>query len=308
MSASYNSELSNQRLLADNTTIDTNNASIGSFVSIVAPGASIDLDPSGPLDGLYGIYYIQTDIATVVILPPLVSLIKGWRCRIILYSLAGTGSLTINDSSSLFVAKLTYVGASSRPSLDLIASKGTAYSWLPIYYMYGTTSRSIFVSDSTNSLVPSARSTGNFFAFSGAPGSTINVNTTTFVYLPWSTTVTGYYIDTGFFTHSAGTPTLITCSRACYVSIKVLIFINNLGGATSVNQMRLEYNSALTPSGINLGTVSQVTTNVYELSVDNVYTPVGSSFRVGIRKTATSAGTNPLDQGNTCINIQILFS
>lgn len=308
MSATYNSELSTQRLSANNFVVDTNNASIGSFVSIQTPGVSIDLDPSGPLDGLYGTYYIQTDVATIVVLPPLTNLIKGWKCRIILYSSAGTGSLTINNSSGSFIAKLSYVGATSRPSLDLIASKGTVFSWLPVYYMYGTNFRSMFVSDATNSLVPSVRSTGNFFAFSGIPGSTINVNTTTFVYLPWSTTVTGYYSDANFFAHSAATPTLITCLRACYVSIKALVFISNLGGATSVNQMRLEYNSVLIASGINLGTISQVTTNVYEISVDNFYTPVGASFRIGVRKTAVSAGTNPLDQGNTCINIQILFS
>ncbi len=301
--ATYNSELSNQRLIANNFTIDTGNSSAGGFVRIENPGASINIDPSaGILTEYYGIYYIVSDVDTTVILPSSSSLIKGWSCRLILKSNTNS-SLIIKNSSGSNVAVLSSTSTTSLRMIDMIFVR-SSITWYSLKYISSTITRSISITgDNHESYGNYSIASSNFFSFSGAPGSTLNVNTTTFVNIPWSNTTTGYFTDGLFFRHNTLTPSIINVIRPCCVRIQAIIAINSAGGATAINQISM-------PNGagaINVGTVSQIATNVYEYTFDTLNFVSNASFSIGVRKTAVSGGSNLLDQGNTCINIQILF-
>jgi hypothetical protein len=307
---SYSIAKSEQRITANNYVIDTNNNVLGGFASITTSSATLNLSPTGGvLDRYFYTYYIKTDVAVTVTLPITATTTKGWKCRIILFSPTSAGSLVIKDSAGTTVAGLSSPNSASKPSVELILVKNaTLGNWFPIYSTYNVPRRSLFVVNGAGFVVNTPMSLGNFTAFSGLVGTTLNVNNTVLVPIPWSSAATGFYQDNIFFTQTSTTQ--ITCLRACNVRLKSLAFVNNLGGATSVNTFSVTKNGGSfgTPIvGVISGTISLSASVVFELTTYSNLA-AGDVIDLRIGKTASSGGTNPLDQGITSINIQVINS
>lgn len=296
---------SNVRTLFNNAIVDTNNASLGGIATISTPGATLNLEPNvGILNKYYYIYYVTTNVSTTVTLPVIANLIKGWKCRLILYSSAGTGSLVVQDSAGTSLFTLTTPNTVARPSVEVFAVKGTTNNWIYIYNMYNVLQKTIFTVAGTNSLVPAAMTVGKFVAYSGAVGSTINVNSTTLIPIPWSSSVTGFFQDNVYFSLS-GTSSIITCMKTSFMKIKALIFVGNQGGATSINRANLLIKGLSQNFEVMQGTISTTTSIVWELTA-LCSASVGNSIEIRVGRSSFSGGTNPLDQGSTCIFIQVI--
>ena len=303
-------ELSANRLTANGFLIDTNDSSLGGLVTITASAAgSLLLDPTlGVFDRYYMIYYIKTNAAVTVVLPTTTAVTRGWACRIVLYSTTNAGTIAINNSSGQNIYNIVSVASGfalqPRVSADVVAAKGVE-GWVVIPYLYDILPTRKFVYSPNRSLLPKALTTTNFCAYSGAVGSTINVNSAVAVPIPWSTTRNGYFVDNIYFTHSSALPTQIFVNTTCIITVRALVFVNKLGGATSANRFSIAVNGSFVgfASETTSATVSLSATTTVEVTTTQIIN-AGSYIQLGVYKSAVSGGTNPLDQGSTCISVQ----
>ena len=296
-----------QRAVCNGYLIDTNNASMGGLVTVIATTpVTLPLDPSlGTFEEYYFIYYIKTDVAVTLTMPNTANVSRGMGIRVILNSVTGLGTITINDQSGL----LTSMVASTTQSMVCVDIYNTInnLNWSLSRYLFDVPQIRRFVVNPSKALITKELTITNFCAYSAAPGSTLNVNSTTPVAVPWSTTQPGYFVDNVYLTHSAVNPTRITALTAVTLLVKILTFVNNAGGATAINRIGIRVNGGTIGFGENtLGTISPSATTSVE-TLYNTSIVSGNFIEILVYKTAVSGGTNLLNQGNTCINIQVII-
>lgn len=291
--------LSNNRLAVGG--IDTNSGSLGTAVTLVT-SSNFSIIPTSSFSRYYHIYIVQTDADITITLPTTTNVVLNWRAKFVLVSAAATGILRFSDGTTvqglISTANFGTIGC----EVQLVTSPST-YVFNYYFSNLNTNTQLAYIYYSTagiTNLVPTLKpfSFGKFFSYSGLSGSpTINGNNTAVQIIPWLSGTPGRYVDDNVYDTTANTRVQFRFPGV--INITAVIVVNSVGGASAINRVTSLVNGVAAAIAENeISTISLSGSQVIKTKA-TFSGALGTYYEIAISKTATSAGSNPVDRVNT---------